>query len=224
MSEPVLHYLYDPFCGWCYGAAPMISAAQNISDLKIKAHGVGMLSGDKAKIMSAEWRDFVRPHEELIHLYSRQEFGDAYVNGVQQREDVVLDSSPPIAAMLLAEQISGRGIDMLKRLQTAYYKDGRAIADKSVIGEIAAELGFDEKSFVVHLDDLVRNQIAGHIADSNELLKTLGARGFPAFAMEIDGALHVLPLGGYLARPSLFKTDIEALLQKSQTARINSRR
>ena len=215
MSEPILHYLYDPFCGWCYGAAPMISAAQKISDLKIKAHGVGMLSGDQAKIMSAEWRDFVRPHEERIHLYSKQEFGDAYVNGVQQREDVLLDSSPPIAAMLLAEQISGRGIEMLKRLQTAYYKEGRAIADKSVIGEIATELGFDGESFVAGLDGFIQDKMTDHIAASNELLKSLSARGFPAFALEIGGKLHDLPLGRYMARPALFKKDIEALLQKS---------
>ena len=214
MSRPLLHYLYDPFCGWCYGAAPMISAAQQIPDLKIKAHGVGMLSGDKAKMMSAAWRDFVRPHEERIHLYSKQEFGDAYVNGVQQREDVLLDSSPPIAAILLAEQMSGRGIDMLKRLQTAYYQEGRAIADKSVIGEIAAELGFDGESFVAQLDGLIRDKMTEHIAVSNELLKSLSARGFPAFAVEIGGKLHDLPLGRYLARPALFKSDIEALLQK----------
>jgi putative protein-disulfide isomerase len=214
VSEPVLHYLYDPFCGWCYGAAPMISAAQKISDLKIKAHGVGMLSGDKAKMMSAEWRDFVRPHEERIHVYSKQEFGDAYVNGVQQREDILLDSTPPIAAMLLAEQISGRGIDMLKRLQTAYYQEGRAIADKSVIGEVASELDFDGASFVAQLDGLIQDQVDGHIAASSELLKALSARGVPAFAIEIDGKLRSLPLGRYLARPAIFKADIEELLQK----------
>jgi len=214
MSEPVLHYLYDPFCGWCYGAAPMISAAQEVPGLQIKAHGVGMLSGAKAKMMSAEWRDFVRPHEERIHVYSKQKFGDAYVNGVQQREDVLLDSTPPIAAMLLAEQISGRGIEMLRRLQTAYYQEGRAIADKSVIGEVASELGFDGASFVAQLDGLIQDQVTGHITASNELLTSLSVRGFPAFAMEIDGKLHSLPLGRYLARPAIFKTDIEALLQK----------
>jgi putative protein-disulfide isomerase len=58
MQTPVLHYLYDPFCGWCYGAAPMVSAAREIPDLKIQAHGVGLLSGDKVQMMSPEWVDF----------------------------------------------------------------------------------------------------------------------------------------------------------------------
>ena len=28
MSESTLHYIYDPMCGWCYGAEPLIEAAR----------------------------------------------------------------------------------------------------------------------------------------------------------------------------------------------------
>ena len=28
MSSATLHYIYDPLCGWCYGAKPLIQAAQ----------------------------------------------------------------------------------------------------------------------------------------------------------------------------------------------------
>lgn len=24
MSTPTLHYIHDPLCGWCYGAAPLV--------------------------------------------------------------------------------------------------------------------------------------------------------------------------------------------------------
>lgn len=27
MNNAVLHYIYDPLCGWCYGAAPLVRAA-----------------------------------------------------------------------------------------------------------------------------------------------------------------------------------------------------
>lgn len=93
MSTATLHYVYDPFCGWCYGAAPMITAATAIPGLEIQAHGVGMLSGDKSKLMSGEWRDFVRPHEARITAFSKQTFADAYVQGVLEHENVQLDSS-----------------------------------------------------------------------------------------------------------------------------------
>ncbi|MCF3992670.1 DsbA family protein, partial [Pseudomonas aeruginosa] len=27
MNDLTLHYLYDPLCGWCYGASPLLAAA-----------------------------------------------------------------------------------------------------------------------------------------------------------------------------------------------------
>lgn len=26
MATATLHYFHDPFCGWCYGAAPLVAA------------------------------------------------------------------------------------------------------------------------------------------------------------------------------------------------------
>ena len=214
MSTATLHYVYDPFCGWCYGAAPMITAATAIPSLEIQAHGVGMLSGDKSKLMSGEWRDFVRPHEARITAFSKQTFADAYVQGVLEHENVQLDSSPPIAAMLTAQQLSGRGIEMLKRLQTAYYQEGQAIADRGVIAGIANELGFEPESFMATFDLITADSLQDHIKRSNEMLEALNARGFPAFALEIDGQMEVLAMGHYLSRPALFKKDIESRLAK----------
>ena len=119
MSKAKLHYLYDPFCGWCYGASPLVTAADQIDDLDVEVHGIGMLSGDKSKMVSPEWRDFVRPHEERITAYSHQVFSEAYLKNVLESQDVLLDSSPPIGAMLAAEKLDGRGLEMLKRLQRA---------------------------------------------------------------------------------------------------------
>ena len=214
MSTATLHYVYDPFCGWCYGAAPMITAATAIAGLEIQAHGVGMLSGDKSKLMSGEWRDFVRPHEARITAFSKQTFADAYVQGVLEHENVQLDSSPPIAAMLTAQQLSGRGIEMLKRLQIAYYQEGQAIADRGVIAGIANELGFEPESFMATFDLITADSLQDHIKRSNEMLEALNARGFPAFALEIDGQMEVLAMGHYLSRPALFKKDIESRLAK----------
>jgi putative protein-disulfide isomerase len=212
MESPVLHYLYDPFCGWCYGAAPMVSVAQEIPNLKIQAHGVGLLSGEKVQRMSPEWVEFVRPHEARIRAFSKQQFGDAYVHGVQEHQDVLLDSSPPIAAMLVAEDVDGQGVVMIKRLQHAYYQEGRAIADRVVIGDIAEELGYERDAFLTRLETILINDVDEHIAHSNDMLKALNMRGFPAFALEIDGEFHNMPLGRYFARPSLFKQELQEIL------------
>lgn len=215
-QNATLHYLYDPFCGWCYASAPVISTVQSLSGLAIQAHGLGMLSGDHARWMAPDWRDFVRPHEQRIHALSGQPFGAAYTEGVQQRTDVRLDSSPPIAAMLAAESLageSGKGIEMLKRLQVAYYQEGRSIAETPVILELAVEIGMDAEVFTRVFDTVAREQVDSHLKTTQDLLRRLQVRGVPAFALERDGKLHLLPFNHYLNRPQRFREDVLRLMQ-----------
>ncbi|MDB5981649.1 MAG: protein-disulfide isomerase [Pseudomonas sp.] len=212
MSDPILHYLYDPFCGWCYGSAPMISAAMTIPTLHVLPHSVGMLSGDKSQKMNSEWRDFVRPHEERITFYSKQVFAEPYVQGVLEHQDVMLDSSPPTAAMLTAERLDKHGVEMLKRLQTAYYLEGQPIADINVIAHLAESLGYDRETFKGEVERTLVTDVDAHIAATNKLLERLSSKGFPAFGLEFNGRIETLPLGRYLTRPARFKTDIEQLL------------
>ncbi|WP_316156729.1 hypothetical protein [Cupriavidus sp. BIC8F] len=75
--------------------------------LKVVAHSGGMLAGAQAQMMSAEWRDFIRPHEERITALRGQKFSEAYQEGTQFNYDVKLDSGPPTAAMLAAESLAG---------------------------------------------------------------------------------------------------------------------
>jgi putative protein-disulfide isomerase len=215
MNNPILHYLYDPFCGWCYGASPMITAAMSIPNLHVLPHGVGMLSGEKRQQMNAGWRDFVRPHEERITFYSKQVFAEPYVKGVLENTDILLDSSPPIAAMMVAERLDARGAQMLKCLQMAYYQHGRPIADIDTIADIAMSLGYEKQRFIDHLQDSLIADVDDHIRQSTLLLERLTAKGFPAFALEVEGQLQPLPLGHYLSRPARFKTDIEQMLEKA---------
>ena len=43
--ETVLHYIYDPLCGWCYAAEPLIEAVALAApgNLAIRLHGGGLL-------------------------------------------------------------------------------------------------------------------------------------------------------------------------------------
>lgn len=215
-KNATLHYIYDPFCGWCYASAPVISTVQSLPGLKIQAHGLGMLSGERARWMAADWRDFVRPHEHRIHALSGQPFGAPYVDGVQQRTDVRLDSSPPIAAMLAAESLAGRGVDMLKRLQIAYYQEGRSIAETPVILDLAKEIGLDVDAFAKVFETVVREQVESHLETTQDLLHRLQVRGVPAFALEEGGRLHLLPFNRYLTQPDRFKEDVLALLHGAE--------
>lgn len=211
IPSATLHYIYDPFCGWCYAAAPLLTAATEVGGLKVVAHGGGMLAGSNAKKMTAEWREFVRPHEQRIAALSGQPFGAAYRERAQFDYDVVLDSGPPTAAMLAAEELAGAGLKMLKRLQVAYYVEGRPIGDLRELLTIAAELGLDSSEFAKALDRANAN-LEQHLQDSRKLLSRLGAQGFPTLAVERAGQFTNLHLGQFLGKPELFRAALQHLL------------
>ena len=68
MTPVTLHYIHDPFCGWCYGAAPLVKAARQV--LPVRAHGGGMMAGDRRVPVSAALREYVRPHDLRIQQVS----------------------------------------------------------------------------------------------------------------------------------------------------------
>jgi len=63
----------------------------------------------------------------------------------------VMDLEPPTTAMLAADALDVRGLDMIARLQRAHYVEGRRIADTDVLVQLAAEPGLDAAAFREHL-------------------------------------------------------------------------
>jgi putative protein-disulfide isomerase len=132
-----LHYAFDPLCGWCYGAAPLISAARGVCGLNISIHAGGMMTGPNRQAITPQLRDYVMTHDKRIAQLTGQPFGEAYFDGLLRDAGAVMDSAPSCTAILTAEELAGRGLDMLHRVQRAHYVEGRRIADANVLAELA---------------------------------------------------------------------------------------
>ncbi|QJI42935.1 DsbA family protein [Pseudomonas sp. ADAK2] len=194
-----LHYIYDPLCGWCYGAEPLVQAAQIV--LPVIAHGGGMMTGANRQTVSPQLRNYVMPHDRRIAEFTGQPFGEAYFEGLLRDETAVFDSAPPIAAVLAAEQIAGRGLELLGRLQSAHYLEGRRIADEAVLFELATGLGLEPHAFesAFHAADTER-----HIKESRALLADVGGQGFPTFVLELNGQFTLIDIGPWIGKPEAF--------------------
>jgi putative protein-disulfide isomerase len=203
MSNAVLHYIYDPLCGWCYGAAPLVRAAREVT--AVRAHGGGMMTGSRRQPMSPQLRDYVIPHDRRIAQLTGQPFGNAYFDGLLRDQEAVFDSEPPIAAVLAADAIAERGLDLLARIQTAHYVEGRRIAERSVLVELADEIGLKTGSFTTAIDAMTGRLVQTHINESRALLAAAGGGGFPTFALERDGRLSPLDGAAYSGRPDAWR-------------------
>jgi putative protein-disulfide isomerase len=199
-----LHYIYDPLCGWCYGAAPLVAAAESIEGLRVELHAGGMMTGTRRQRV-VDLRGFVRTHNERVTALTGQEFGDAYQR-LQLDEDAVYDSEPPTTAILAAGE---RGLEMLRALQRAQYREGRRIAERAVLEDLAQEIGLPE--FTVAYDRCWGELTRAHIEDSRALLARLGGQGFPTFALQ-DTRMES---AGFLGKPAAWRDRLVTALGQS---------
>ena len=213
MTTTTLHYLYDPLCGWCYASAPLVKAAREV--ISVIPHGGGMMSGAYRQNVTAQLREFVKPLDQRIAQVSGQPFGDAYLNGLLRDTTAVFDSGPPTAAILAAEAVAGRGLDMLAQLQIAHYSEGRRIADRAVLIDVAKGLGLDADTFDQALDHQFGTVLQAHFLETRALMARIGAQGFPSFALETNGLLQFLDVLPYLGRPQDFQHWLRGLTNTS---------
>jgi putative protein-disulfide isomerase len=192
MSRPTLHYIFDPLCGWCYGAGPLIEAARDVNGLDIALHAGGLMTGPDRQPVTESLRRYVMEHDQRIAALTGQPFGDAYLNGLLRDTGAVLDSGPPIEAILAADLLGGRGLDMLERIQKAHYVEGRRVADRGVLVGLAADIGLPEATFKPMLEKVAGLTTAKHVAASRDLLKRVGGQGFPTFVFDAGRRLETL--------------------------------
>ncbi|QXB00162.1 DsbA family protein [Aeromonas sp. FDAARGOS 1416] len=199
-QQTTLHYVYDPLCGWCYGAAPLLQAAATIAGLKIELHAGGLWMGSRRQPMGEALRDYVRPHDQRIEALTGQHFGERYFNELLLREGCLLDSEPPIRAVLAVTALGGDGLVMLHRIQQSHYRDGIWIGEPAFLATLAAEQGIAAEEFQqVYL----QAPLLQHLADSQGWMKRLGGQGYPTLGIERGGKLERIEVNQYLGEPEL---------------------
>ncbi|MGK5080597.1 DsbA family protein [Janthinobacterium sp. HLX7-2] len=206
---PTLHYIFDPLCGWCYGAAPLVEAARAVAGLAVAFHGGGMMTGSNRRQITPAWRGYVLPHDRRIEQLSGQPFGDAYLHGLLNDTTAMMDSEPPITAILAAEALAGKGLDMLQRVQRAHYVEGLRIAELPVLVALAQQLGMDGAAFEAAYAQQAGAATQQHIAASRALLAQVAGQGFPTFVFDDgSGKLAVIDIGAFLGQPDKLQAQL----------------
>ncbi|MBC5789545.1 DsbA family protein [Providencia sp. JUb39] len=211
MNTITLHYIYDPYCGWCYAAAPLIAIAANHPNIHLELHGGGMLAGSARLRLDDQFRQYILQSDKRIAAMTGQVFGDDYIAMLHQ-SNVVMDSAPPQTAILAATK-QGKGVEMLKALQKAHYVSGRQIKQPEVLAEVAQEIGLNIDQFQKDYAQCSQTETDAHIAQSKQLLRQSGASGFPTLLIEQQGKWLRVPLQNYLGEPEKWQQFLDSLVK-----------
>jgi putative protein-disulfide isomerase len=144
-----LIYFADPMCSWCYGFSPVVQAMRRryAEVLPIRLIMGGLRPGTTGPMTEAARRNLVHHWDEIGAMA-----GVPFSPALAEREGFVYDTDPAARAVVLARRTSeGDGLDMLERLHTAFYADGRDVTDSAVLADAAAEQGFDRDAFLAGL-------------------------------------------------------------------------
>jgi putative protein-disulfide isomerase len=205
----VLHYIYDPLCGWCYGAEPLAWAASEVDGLPLEMHAGGLWPQPTS--LPEPTRRYIQQADARVAKISGQPYGEPYLHGLLLDPAMVLESRPPTAAILAAQSLdSAKGLAMLRGIQHAHYERGLHVVDPAVLVRIAGELGLDSEKFTAAMRAAPVDE---HIRQSQQLMRRLGAQGFPFFALQIGDDWYPVPHGRFASSPAEFREWLAGQMQ-----------
>jgi putative protein-disulfide isomerase len=206
MTTPILHYVCDPLCGWCYAASPMVEAVAN-AGIPIVLHGGGLW--ETPTHVEPGKRAYIRRADAHIAELTGVPFGAAYLDGLLMDADTVFWSRPTIAAVLAAGNIEqGAELRMFRAIQHAHYVEGRRVVEVSVLTAVAGLIGLAANEFRRALETAA---VDDHVVATRRRMQHVGLRGFPGFLLERGLDLVRVEHEPFYGRPTDFLNAIVAL-------------
>jgi putative protein-disulfide isomerase len=197
MNTPALTLLYDPLCGWCYGAAPAIRRLAKHGTPPIELLPSGLFAGPGARPLDESFAQHAWSNDQHIAQLTGQPFSDVYRQRVLAGRELRLDSGPANVALTAVWQLDpGRELDALEAIQKARYVEGRDTTDYAVLADVLGELGLESVANDIALQSrALHDAAATRMHAGKTLLRSVGARGVPTLVTHGSSGPRVVPSG-----------------------------
>lgn len=212
-------FITDPLCGWCWGAAPMVSAARHTtqeSGAQFELLHRALFTGEMTRWMSNSFSDYVIEADKRIQAVSGQPFSDTYKENLLYKNNLIFDSWPTAVAIQVIKHMTPELVfQYYEHLQHKRFIDGQVITDASVLTAVAAEIGLKAIDFhnrFTHdkaMYDTAEQEQHRAINLQNQVL----SQGVPCLLLERDGTLVRLPHESWLGDPNGFARTLQHQLR-----------
>jgi len=180
-------YLFDPLCGWCYGASAGINVFACRPGVTVDLLPTGLFAGDGARALDAGMTSHIWAADQRIAHMTGAAFTERY------RDQVIagggrLDSGPATLA-LTAVSLSApaREREALSAIQSARYVEGADITDPAILIEILASLSLTEAAAMIAEPQAALVAAGqGRATYAQTLMRRFGLSGVPSLIRD-DG-------------------------------------
>jgi putative protein-disulfide isomerase len=207
----VLYCLYDPLCGWCYGATPAISELAGMSNLTVNLLPTGLFSGDRAVLVDDEFSATIWSIDQRIERMTGQRFSDDYRLRVLGDRQQLLDSEPATLALTAVSLTApARELEALQTIQRARYVNGNDVTSLAMLANLLAALHLDEAAARIARpdQDLIDANLA-RIERAQALMREFGANGVPTLLAESGARRWMLKHTAGYSNPRALMDQLE---------------
>lgn len=182
-------YLFDPLCGWCYGASPALDRLCAMDGVSVELAPVGLFAGGQGRTMDARFAAYAWENDQRIARLTGQPFSDLYVEKVLGKTGSRFDSAPATLALVaVALSDPGREFAALKALQKARYVDGLDTCEAAVVAQTIESAGFAEAARRLREGDgELQGAYDRQVSQGRSEMSRHGIDGVPALLAGGDG-------------------------------------
>ena len=187
---PVLYYVHDPMCSWCWGFRKTWTQLKKRLNGKVKIkYLLGGLAADSDIPMPINMQNFIRHTWEKIQLeIPGTEFNYDFWTSSQPRRSTYQSCRALIACRMQRPEVE---LKMLLTIQQAYYLQARNPSDDDVLVKAAKDSGLDPEQFV---QDITSDTCQELFEKELQQIKEMHVSNFPSLVLsykDIDSVIDI---------------------------------
>lgn len=185
-ERPVLLYVMDPLCGWCYAFGHELDQVrrQLADSVDVQLVLGGMVTGDREGPMG-DMADYILNAIPRLESYTGVRIGEPYKDQLRLGTRWSSSVPPSLAIAAFRALAPDRTVAFAHEVQHAYFRDGLDLNDRSLYPTLAARHGVDGAQLAAALADP-----AAKLAFEADMRRSgeLGVQGFPAVFIVVKGS------------------------------------
>jgi putative protein-disulfide isomerase len=204
-ENPLLLYVTDPMCAWCYGFTPVIRRLKALwfGRLNVQVLVGGLNPYAQAPLASAE-KDNLAVSWHRAQRKSHLPFDYSFF----LQKEAVYDTEPACRALLTVRHLRpGLSLEVLRALHSAYFADGLDISNPHVLVEVVRPFGIPENLFLAVFET---EEIFRQTQQEFQRVEQMGAHTLPSLYLDHAQSPRLLSRG-YCELPELEERLLQAL-------------